>query len=226
MAYYNPKVATPVVARPVVTPTIPGTIPLQPVDISNATLMKAMIGQPVQIPVMPQVIGARAVDISNATLLKSMVRIGAQSPVPPAAAGYDNVYYLPGARRNVLEGLGLTINTPVGKINIDTAAIGNEVINGIWPNVEGKVKAMLPGVIDMAMNRVEAEVPKLLGKVLPMAVTEVQKVLGQYEARYMGMVRSYQKFATPVAVGALAVAVLISAAAVITIRDAQKGKRS
>ncbi len=87
----------------------------------------------------------------------------------------------PAESRMPMQGLGsIVINTPIGKATIDTASIANSIVNEVWPNVQGKIDGMVPGIVDKAIVRVQEKMPDMINSAMPIIEKKAAQIAGQY----------------------------------------------
>ena len=135
-------------------------------------------------------------------------------------------------------GGGVSIGTD--GVTINTTDIANKVVGALWPPVEAKVNALVPVVantaIDIAKSRmpelvntamplIKAQIPGIIDTAWPQVETKANKLISTYEARYtsmakaeLGPLESLTKYTTPVLIGMGIVGLLVTAAALKTLK--------
>jgi hypothetical protein len=142
-------------------------------------------------------------------------------------------------------GLGFSTGIPgvdvdLGGVTINTSDIANKIVGALWPPVEQKVNALVPVVANTAIDIAKARMPELIGVAMPLIKKEVpglidmawpqvegkaNKFISTYEARYtsmakaeLGPLEAWTKYTTPVLIGMGIVGLLVTAAALKTLK--------
>lgn len=125
--------------------------------------------------------------------------------------------------RAPLQGLGsIVISTPIGKATIDTASIANSIVNEVWPNVQGKIDGMVPGIVDKAIVRVQEKMPDMINSAMPIIEKKAAQIAGQYETRFLSMAQPYAGIGKGAVVAAVAIGALVTVASLITLKNATR----
>ena len=81
------------------------------------------------------------------------------------------------------QGLGIDFGIDVGQI---ASSVGNQVVNSVWPNIEGKINELAPQLVNKAVDQVKARAPEFANQVLrsPEVQKEAATVVAKYEEDY------------------------------------------